>query len=148
MSHRTLILPAWTHPGLFGVRFGPMPSDRATRVSRQMCSCSAKFTCFWCITTGCFVGGYPILLSVGTTWNVCESSYRSRRPYSNVLILLRLRAARDLRETLAPGTGRPGLRRKHGGCRDESVRRGFRRSRCVNSPSSWWSRMSGNWQAL
>ena len=47
--------------------------------------------------------------------------------------LLWLRAARDLRETLAPGMGRPGLRRKHGGYRDESVRRGFGRSRCVNS---------------
>ena len=47
-----------------------MPSDRATRVSRQMCSCSARSTCLWCITTGCFVGGYPISLSVGTTWNV------------------------------------------------------------------------------
>ena len=86
MSHRMLKLSAWTdssRPGLFGVRFGPMPFDRATRVSRQMCSCSARSTCLWCITTGCFVGGYPILFSDGTTWNVCKSSYCSRRPCSN-----------------------------------------------------------------
>ena len=24
-----------------------------------MCSCSARSTCLWCITTGCFVRGYP-----------------------------------------------------------------------------------------
>ena len=147
MSHRTLNLLAWTdssRPGLFIIRFGPMPSDCATRVSRPMCSCSARSTCLWFTTTGCFIGGYPISLSIETTWNVCESSYISRRPYSNVLSLLRLRAARDLRGTLAPGTGRPGLRRKHGGCRDNSMRRGFERSRCVHSPSSWWSKMSGN----
>ena len=146
MSYRTLNLLAWTdssRPGLFSFRFGPMPSDRATRVSRPMCSCSARSTCLWCTTTGCFVGGYPISLSVGTTWNVCESSYISRRHYSNVLSLLRLRAARDLLETLAPGRGGQVFKE-----RDDSVRRRFGRSRCVHSPSSRLSRMSGNWQAL
>ena len=37
-----------------------------------MCSCSARFTCRWCIITRCFVGGYPILLSDGITWNDCK----------------------------------------------------------------------------
>ena len=138
ISHRTLNLPAWTdsaRPGLFGVRFGLMPFDRATQVSRQLCSCLTRSTCLWCIIAGCFVGGYPILLSDGTTWNACESLYRRRRPNSSVFCLLWLRAARDLWETLAPGTGRPDPRRKRDGFRDESVRRGFGRSRCVNSPS-------------
>ena len=87
-----------------------MPFDRATRVFLQMCSCSARSTWCWCIIAGCFVGGYPISLVDGTIWTDCEYSYHRRRPYISVLCLLQ--AARDLRETLAPGTGRPGPIRK------------------------------------
>ena len=94
----------------------------------------ALLPCRWCIITGCFVGGYHISFSNGTPWNYCEYSYCRCRPYSSVLCLPRLQAVRDLRETLAPGTGRAGPLRKHGGYRDESLRHGFGRSQCVNSP--------------
>ena len=148
MSHRTLNLLAWTGSsrlGLFSVRLGPMPSDRAIRVSRPLCSCSARSTCSGAPLQGISSGVTPCRFPSGLPRTFCASSYISRRPYSSVLSLLRLRAARDLRETLAPGTGRPGLQRKHGGCRDDSVRRGFGRSRGVHSPSSRCSKMSGNW---
>ena len=118
MFLQTLDQPAWTnsfHPGLFGVRFGPKHFDQSIRVFRQKRFCSVRFTCRWCIIIGCVVRGCPTSLSGGTIWTGCECSCISRWLSSSVRCLLRLRAARVprgtlarvLREALTPGTGRP-----------------------------------------
>ena len=151
MSLRTLNLPASTgsfRPGLFGVRFGLMAFDRATRAFPRTCSYSVRYTCRWCIITGYFAGGCPISRSVGTIWTGCGCSCRRRRPCISVLCLLRLRAARALRETLTPGTWRPGLLGRHVGSMDGNMKCELGMLRCVRNQRSRWSRMSGSWQGI
>ena len=74
-------------PGLFGVRFGLMPFDRATRAFPRTCCYSVRYTCRWRIITGCFTGGCPISRSKGTIWTGCGYSCHRRRPCIHQCVL-------------------------------------------------------------
>ena len=110
MSLRILNPPALTgsfHPGLFGVRFGPMPFDRATRAFPRTCSYSVNTPVPGASLQGDSTGFDPFRVSQGLTGPVACVRVADVGLASVYFAFSGSRQLGFYRETLAPGKSDP-----------------------------------------